>query len=108
MARDQRGDLRVLLGTKRIVVCFEDTGAEAKNRLYASHTKPEFKGRWDRNRTCNLRFWSLLPFVQGRSGTYTKALKSAHFDGPKCVEVHQRSPALGSKLGSNQPGTLMY
>ena len=25
----------------------------------------------------------------------------AHFDGPKYVEVHQRSPALGSKLGSN-------
>ena len=24
-----------------------------------------------------------------------------HFDGPKYVEVHQRSPALGSKLGSN-------
>src|SRR5262249_7268057 len=57
--------------------------------------------RWDRNRTCALRLWSLLPFVQQRSGTYTKGLKSAHFDTPKYVDVHQRSPALGSTLGSN-------
>ena len=59
------------------------------------------RGRWDRNRTCNLRFWSLLPFVQERSGKYTKGLEMAHFDGPKYQEVHQRSPALGSNLGSN-------
>jgi hypothetical protein len=25
----------------------------------------------------------------------------AHFDGRKYVDVHQRSPALGSNLGSN-------
>jgi hypothetical protein len=43
----------------------------------------------------------LLPFVQHRSGTYTRRLKMAHFDDPKYVEVHQRSPALGSNLGSN-------
>jgi len=64
-------------------------------------------GRWDRNRTCNLRFWSLLPFVQGRSGTYTKGLKTGHFDGSKYVEVHQRSPALGSILGSKRPSALI-
>jgi len=58
-------------------------------------------GRWDRNRTCNLRFWSLLPFVQERSGKYTKGLEMAHFDGPKYVDVQQRSLALGSRLGSN-------
>src|SRR5690242_15720674 len=61
------------------------------------------RGRWDRDRTCNLRFWSLLPFVQGRSRKYTMGLKMAYFDGPKYVEVHQRSSALGSKLGSMQP-----
>jgi hypothetical protein len=33
-------------------------------------------------------------------GAYTKGLKKAYFDGPKYVEVHQSSPALGSKLGS--------
>ena len=60
------------------------------------------RGRWDRNRTCNLRFWSLLPFVQQRSGKYTNRLEMAHFDGPKYVEVHQRSPALGSTLGSSR------
>jgi hypothetical protein len=59
------------------------------------------RGRWDRNRTCNLRFWSLLPFVQQRSGTYTNTLEMSHFDGPKYVDVHQRSPALGSTLGSH-------
>jgi hypothetical protein len=62
-----------------------------------------FAGRWDRNRTCTLRFWSLLPFVQQRSGTYTNTLEIGHFDGPKYQDVHQRSPALGSKLGST-PG----
>jgi hypothetical protein len=60
-----------------------------------------FSGRWDRNRTCTLRFWSLLPFVQERSGTYTTGLKIAHFGALKYQEVPQRSPALGSTLGSN-------
>src|SRR5262245_1229409 len=66
----------------------------------------DFWGRWDRNRTCTLRLWSLLPFVQGRSRTYTNTLEIAHFVGPKCQEVHQRSPALGSQLGSNQASGL--
>src|SRR5262245_10805179 len=63
------------------------------------------RGRWDRNRTCTLRLWSLLPFVQLRSGAYTRGLKIAHFDGPTCLEVHQRSPALGSTVGSNVANT---
>jgi hypothetical protein len=50
-----------------------------------------------------MRLWSLLPFVQERSGTYTSTLKVAHFDGPKYQEVSQRSPALGSILESKQP-----
>src|SRR5262249_1317634 len=58
-----------------------------------------YRGRWDRNRTCNLRFWSLLPFVQLRSGTFTSPLKMAHFEGPKYQEVHQCSPASGVKIG---------
>src|SRR5262245_51692895 len=45
-------------------------------------------GRWDRNRTCSLRFWSLLPSVQQRSGAYTSRLEVAHFDGPKYQDVH--------------------
>jgi hypothetical protein len=31
----------------------------------------------------------------------------AHFDRRKYVEVHQRSPALGSTLGSKQSGILV-
>jgi hypothetical protein len=31
----------------------------------------------------------------------------AHFDGSKCQDVHQRSPALGSILGSKQSGALI-
>jgi hypothetical protein len=57
-------------------------------------------GRWDRNRTCTLRFWSLLPFVQQRSGKYTTSLETAYFDAPKYMDVHQSSPALGATLGS--------
>jgi hypothetical protein len=29
-----------------------------------------------------------------------------HFVGPEYVDVHQRSLALGSKLGSNQPSAI--
>ena len=54
------------------------------------------RGRWDRNRTCNLRCWSLLPFVQQRSRKYKTGLKIAHFDGPTCQEVHQSSPEFTS------------
>jgi hypothetical protein len=57
-----------------------------------------WEGSWDRNRTGALRFWSPLPFVRERSGTYTSRLKIAHFDGVKCLEVHQRSPALGANF----------
>jgi hypothetical protein len=39
--------------------------------------------------------WSLLPFVQQRSGTYTKGLATAHFDGPK----HQEFTGVGVKIG---------
>jgi hypothetical protein len=42
-----------------------------------------FSGRWDRNRTGAPRLWSLLPFVQLRSGTDTRRLKLADLDGPK-------------------------
>jgi hypothetical protein len=68
--------------------------------LACSPMNSRFSGRWDRNRTCTLRFWSLLPVVQQRSGKYTSRLEIAHFVSPKYVEVHQSSPALGSKLGS--------
>jgi hypothetical protein len=63
----------------------------------------EFKaqGRWCSKRTGDLRCWSLPPFVQVRSRKYTSTLKAAYFDAPKYQEVSQRSPALGSKLGSN-------
>jgi hypothetical protein len=54
------------------------------------------KSGWDRNRTCKLRFWSLLPFVQRRSGEYTSNLEIAHFVGPMRQDVHQRSPAFAS------------
>jgi len=60
-------------------------------------------GRWDRNRTCNLRLWSLLPFVQQRSGKYTNSPEMPHLAGAKYVGVHQSSPALGSK----QPDILL-
>ena|GEM_PF-5751361 len=66
-----------------------------------------FSGRWDGNRTCNLRFWSLPPFIQQCSGTYTSGLESAHFDGPKYQNVYLSSPALGSTLGSKQPVILL-
>jgi hypothetical protein len=64
----------------------------------------EFKaqGWWDRNRTGPLRLWSLLPFVQQRSETYTSTLEMTLFEAPKCQEVHQRSPALGSTVWSNR------
>jgi hypothetical protein len=52
-----------------------------------------------RNRTGALRWWSLLPFVQKRSGTYMSRPEIAHFDGPKHVDVRQRSPALGQNSG---------
>jgi len=41
------------------------------------------------------------------TGTYTSTLEMGHFDRPKCQEVPQRSPALGSKLGSKQPEFLL-
>jgi hypothetical protein len=63
-------------------------------------------GRWDRSRTGALRLWSLLPSVQPRSGTYTSTLKVAHFEDPTCLDVHHRSPALGSTLESKQPEIL--
>jgi hypothetical protein len=55
----------------------------------------------ERNRAYNLRLWSLLPFVQLRSRKYTGILETAHFGGPKYQDVHHRSPALASTLGSN-------
>jgi hypothetical protein len=58
------------------------------------------KTRWDRNRTGTLRLWSLLPFVQQRSGRYISSFEIAHTEGPKYQDVHQSSPALGSELGS--------
>jgi hypothetical protein len=71
----------------------------------ASLMNSGFSGRWDRNRTGTLRFWSLLPHVQLHSRKYTRGLNFAHFDAPTCQDVHQSSPALGSTLGSNVDNT---
>ena len=60
------------------------TAVNGLKRNRSSPQKMRLKwGRWDRNRTGNLRLWSLLPFVQQRSETYTKGLEMAHFDGRK-------------------------
>jgi len=79
-------------------VCFADNGADtrakAKIRLVFHTQSRNSTGRWDRNRTCNLRVWSLLPYVRERSGAYTKWLETAHFDARKYVDVPQSSPAL--------------
>jgi hypothetical protein len=74
-----------------------DSSSTAQVRMKSRFSK----GRWDRNRTGALRFWSLLPLVQQRSGAYTSTLEMGYFEGPKYQEVHQRSPALGSTLGSS-------
>jgi hypothetical protein len=66
------------------------------------------RGRWNRNRTGTLRFWSLPPFVQQRSGKYTSTLEIAHFDGPKYQEAHQRSPALESKIEAKAAWRCFY
>ena len=56
------------------------------------------EGRWDRNRTCNLRLRSLLPFVQGRSRNGWKLTFVGVENTVKVtnyVDVHQLSPVLG-------------
>jgi hypothetical protein len=42
-----------------------------------------------------------LPCVQERSGQKTIRLEMVHFVGAKYVDVHQSSPALGSRVGSD-------
>src|SRR5262249_2529959 len=54
-------------------------------------------GRWDTNRTCTRRVWSLPPFVPQRSGPYTNTLDTAHSDGPKV----RRSPPTFTGVGLN-------
>ena len=72
--------------------------SSAEARVRSLPVAGENRGKWDRNRTCNLRFWSLLPYVQQRSGTYTSPLEIGLLDGPTCLDVPQRSPALGSNV----------
>ena len=40
------------------------------------------------SRSRSAAFWSLLPFVQQRLGTYTSRLEMAHFVAPMSVGVH--------------------
>jgi hypothetical protein len=53
-----------------VVSCRGQTGVKTQT-VYWRHGAAipmisGLRGRWDRNRTCSLRFWSLLPFVQTR------------------------------------------
>jgi hypothetical protein len=86
-------------------------GQSTQSRLHATwlqHARIQgLQCRWDGNRTGALRFWSLLPSVQQGSGTYLDRLEMGHLVDPKYVDVHQRSPALGSTLGSKQPDILV-
>ena len=50
-------------------------GAEV-SAVYSSKWIAGLAGRWDRNRTCNLRFWSTRRSVQIRPGTSNIALNS--------------------------------
>jgi hypothetical protein len=55
-------------------------GQSTQSGLNASSLRPpmnsEFSGRWDRNRTCNLRFWSTRRAVQTRPGKSKLRLNS--------------------------------
>jgi hypothetical protein len=66
------------------------------------------EGRWDRNRVCTLRFWSLLPFVQLRSAKYTNGLEMALFDGPKCLEVPPTFTGVEVKIGVHATGDSSF
>src|SRR5262245_15069509 len=89
------------------VKCGHRTQKQAASHVTTAPMNSVFaRGRWDRNRTCTLRCWSLLPYVQHRSGAYTSMLEMAHFDGPECQDVPQRSPSLGSTVGSKQSEIL--
>jgi hypothetical protein len=71
-----------------VVLTLGSTGVKARQigcTAYrcGSHELQSTRGRWDRNRTGNLRFWSTLPFVHQRSATYTSTLNIAHCVGPK-------------------------
>ena len=70
----------------------------------------EFRTRGQVGQESNLQPAVLEPAAV-RSATFRDVhdggWKSAHFDRSKYVEVHQRSPALGSKLGSKQPSVLI-
>jgi len=79
------------------------------NGACTPHEFKVLKGRWDRNRTCHLRVWSLLPYVQQRSGRYANRLEIGPLAGAKYVEVRERSPALGDKNGvePQQPSSII-
>jgi hypothetical protein len=60
-------------------------------------------GRWDRNRTCNLRFWRPNRAVRGRSWKVAEPGISWS-DGPPGVALGQhRAPALGAEVGAAAP-----
>jgi hypothetical protein len=65
------------------------TRCGSNSDMAAMRMNSGLKDSWDRNRTCTLRFWRPLPYVQQRSGAYTSRLEMAYFDGPKYQEVHQ-------------------
>src|SRR5215831_14301554 len=60
-----------------------DRSQRTQNGLRTKWPRPrqieELCGRWDRKRTGALRFWSLPPFIQRHSGTYTSSLVIACF-----------------------------
>ena len=76
-------------------------GGKGKNKAALVFTRPLYfwaGGTGIEPATCGCGvFRRSFRDVQGST------LKMAQFDGPTCQDVHQRSPALGSKLESKQP-----
>jgi len=76
------------------------------------------RGRWDRNRTCNLRFWSTRRAVQGRLTLSNTALNSlflaTHRPAPSknvqplCSQFCSQGPFESSTLGGHQLSTLKF
>ena len=55
---------------------------QATYHMTAAQINSGIRGRWDRNRTCNLRFWSTRRAVQRRPRTSSRSAVSVHLRVP--------------------------
>ena len=101
-ARHVSAALRLGLSAAKRTKCCHNCCQRSQAQPFKSAENEAKMGRWDRNRTCNLRFWRPNPACRGVSHAVATCRSAPLLLSPCVAECRQVSPVTGADTGADQ------